>query len=418
METRSDRAPMTHLQIAAVRTAARAVTTGSLPVYSILLAMAARDSIEGGLSGPLIGNLSLNRAAFALLLAATGIWIRYSLFRRRAKPSTAVAGALMVVSSAGMVFLGLPYPFLLFCSFSAVTLTLATLYPIPGALFGQAAAAALHCGGLLAAGASALAAVFLTQGVLLGLITYAARRALHGWEKQSVLFEQAKWAAVEIARANARLQDERNRTEMQTRSRERERVAREIHDTVGHTLTAVLVQIDALQVDFARHPKKAMERLSKLEGMVRGALQDVRAEVSTLREEASRKESWKTRWLKLCATFADSTGIRVNAEFSDDLYGLDDGEGEALYRVIQEALTNSYRHGRATMVDVAAGRKEGSVIARISDNGSGADAVVPGNGLTGMRERVAALGGEIAWQTLPMKGFDVGIVFPWKGKPQ
>ena len=90
---------------------------------------------------------------------------------------------------------------------------------------------------------------------------------------------------------------------------------------------------------------------------------------------------------------------------------------ETVYRLIQESLTNAYRHGRADYVDVAMSWETDDelVLLRVSDNGRGALSLSPGNGLTGMRERVAELGGSVVWQSSPGRGFDIGVDIPWAG---
>jgi signal transduction histidine kinase len=401
----------------------RAAQTGRIVLIAAgSLAALALALLEGvaiartGFRRPLLTSASFVRLVAALTLLASFVWASRVMENRSRNRATTLLGAVMVISSGAQLFLRSPVVLPLFVSCAAVLLALGALYALRGALVAQAACILVHAAGLAVWSDGPSTAAYATLSLALLAGTGFVKLAAREWEAQSKLFEQAKWAAVEIARANARLQDERNRTELRTRTSERERIAREIHDTVGYTLTAVLVQIDALRVDIAREPTKAPLRLEKLETSVRGAMRDVRREVSGLRDEDARKESWKTRWLKLCTTFADSTGIRVNTSISDELMEMQDALGETLYRVFQESLTNAYRHGRATLVDIAAGIREDRLVIRISDNGSGAAALAPGNGLTGMQERVRSLGGEIAWRTQPGKGFDVGIVFPKAGE--
>lgn len=391
------------------------VAAGSVSAFALAL-FEGVGMARTGFRWPLLTSASFVRLVTSLALLASFLWMSRVVELRTRNTATALLGAVMVISSGASVFLRSPALLPLLVACAAVLLALGALYSLKGALFAQGACIVVHAAGLAFWLEDHSVAVYGILSITMLGATLFVKVAAREWEAQSRLFEQAKWAAVEIARANARLQDERNRTEIRTRTDERERLAREIHDTVGYTLTAVLVQIDALRVDIAREPAKAPLRLEKLETSVRGAMQDVRREVSRLRDDAARKESWKTRWLKLCTTFADSTGIRVNTSISDELMDMQDALGETLYRVFQESLTNAYRHGRATLVDIAAGIREDRLVIRVSDNGGGAAAVLPGNGLTGMQERVHAMGGEIAWRTQAGKGFDIGIVFPRAGE--
>ena len=232
------------------------------------------------------------------------------------------------------------------------------------------------------------------------------------WREQVALFDQSKWAAERLARDNVRLQDTMNRKEILSRSRERIRVAREVHDTVGHTLTAVLFQVKAAESLARLKPQELPSRFEKVEAMVRSAIQEVRREVSSLRHEADQIESWQTRTRTLCESFAESTGVRINLKIEDPAGYVGAEVGDGIYRIVQESLTNAYRHGRATTVDVAMGVHRGWLVVRVSDNGDGAYTPAPGNGLTGIRERVSAMGGKVSWQTMPHKGFDLGVEIP------
>jgi signal transduction histidine kinase len=246
---------------------------------------------------------------------------------------------------------------------------------------------------------------------------YWFKLELEEWERQLALYDQARKAASEFVGINIRMQDSIDRTSSTTRLHERSRIAREIHDSVGYVLTAVLVQLQAAQEVLRVNPLRLMERLRLLEDMVRQSIQEVRHEVSDLRDESVLVRAGTSRWTRLCEAFADGTGIRVNTLMSDELETVNQGISEIIYRIIQEALTNAYRHGGADYIDVAMGWEQGHerILLRISDNGKGAGAVTPGNGLNGMRERLSAINGRIVWQTQPGRGFDIGIEIPWNG---
>ncbi len=267
-------------------------------------------------------------------------------------------------------------------------------------------------------GSTQLAGTVVALGLLILFSTYFLDGLLQDLRKQSTMFNQARWAASEFVNVNIRLQNSVDRTEIVTRSSERTRVAREIHDTVGYTLTALLVQISAAQEILRVDPGKLFSRFERLEKMIRMAISDVRKEVSKLRDEKANVESWRTRWLRLCSTFADCTGIRINTDIAGNLRSVDDIIGTTIYRIIQESLTNAYRHGRANVVDVAMEWQEPEerILLRVSDDGRGSDNPVLGNGLNGIRERIYNLGGEVVLQTKPYKGFDIGITIPWKGE--
>ena len=157
--------------------------------------------------------------------------------------------------------------------------------------------------------------------------------------------------------------------------------------------------------------------MAHIEEMVDDSLQDVRREVSMLRDESAVRCVGMSRWRRLCEVFAVSTGVRVSVKLTSDLEVVTEEISETIYRIIQESLTNAYRHGGADHVDVSGTwkRSDGLLLVRISDNGRGASEVVPGNGLSGMRERLEALNGTLAWMTRPGRGFDLGVEIPWRG---
>lgn len=237
------------------------------------------------------------------------------------------------------------------------------------------------------------------------------------WERQNRLFDQARWAASQYAQVNASMLNRIDQGIEIARLRERERIAREVHDTVGYALTASLVQLRAARRLMGRDPGSADSRMAHIEEMINDSLQDVRREVSNLRDESAVRCVGASRWRRLCEVFSVSTGIRVSVAVPDDLEVVSELISETVYRIIQESLTNAYRHGGADHVDVSAAwkRADAMLLLRVSDNGRGSTVLQPGNGLSGMRERVEALSGTVAWQTMVGRGFDVGVEIPWKG---
>ena len=257
-------------------------------------------------------------------------------------------------------------------------------------------------------------AVYFASLVLLFKIVFWL--FLKEWRKESKQFSLARKAASEYARINTRLQDDINITETTARNEERIRVARQVHDTIGYTLTAVLVQLAAAEEEINQNPEMLRKRIDTLDRMTRSAVQEVRATVSELRDIKHSNDDWRTRWLTLGAIFVDTTGIKVHFDIGKKFKCIGEKAGERIYRIMQEAITNAYRHGNASFIDISMGLSPSGteVRLRISDDGMGADKPEEGNGLMGVRERVKELNGVLAWQTLPNKGFDIGIVFPRK----
>jgi signal transduction histidine kinase len=254
-------------------------------------------------------------------------------------------------------------------------------------------------------------------GAMVTVARTTTARILAEAAENNRLLRQARSAASSLSDVILRVEQTVHRARIHEMTRERRRVAREIHDSVGYTLTGLMVQLDVVR-RLVDNPE-ARERLRNLEVIARGALQEVRKEVGALRTEIEENKvvSYRSRWIQVCEYFGECTGIRVDHRFSENLEGVSPEIGETVYRVIQEGLTNAYRHGEATIVDVSMSWKEARqlILLRISDNGRGLDSLKPGNGLGGVRERVGLLSGSVVFRSQTGRGFDMGIDIPWSG---
>ncbi len=193
---------------------------------------------------------------------------------------------------------------------------------------------------------------------------------------------------------------------------ERDRIAREFHDTLGHTLTGLVVKLQAIQSLIKIDPGRANQELESSCALVREALREARLVVSGLRDPDSKVLQGQALWATLCETFAKCTGITIRVDIESDLGEMDDITNAVVYRFIQEALTNAYRHGEATLIDVAVWWRKNDLRVRVSDNGHGVKNLQEGFGITGIRERVAELKGQVGWRSEYGKGFDIAVVIP------
>jgi signal transduction histidine kinase len=177
---------------------------------------------------------------------------------------------------------------------------------------------------------------------------------------------------------------------------ERRRLSRELHDETGQTLTSVLLGLNAIAE--APDSKRAGVEVERLHGLVTQALKDVRRLAVELRPKALDDFGLVPALKRLGTGFSEQTGIRVEVESYLGKDRLPSEIETALYRIVQESLTNVVKHARASLVSVLITRKNGSVIAVIEDDGRGFDAGASrdeGLGLVGMEERVALLNGRL-----------------------
>jgi signal transduction histidine kinase len=178
---------------------------------------------------------------------------------------------------------------------------------------------------------------------------------------------------------------------------ERARVARELHDVLAHSLGVVVVQAEAAEEALARRPELAAESLRSIQRTGREALVEVRRLVGVLREdEAAREPARGATAVPDLVQRVSSAGLPVELDVQGSVEGLPSAPDLAVYRIVQESLTNVLKHAGASRARVVIDRRPDRVSVDVTDDGGG----VPGgsydgagNGLRGMRERVTALGG-------------------------
>lgn len=195
----------------------------------------------------------------------------------------------------------------------------------------------------------------------------------------------------ELRRAQAALADE-------AVQRERQRIAREVHDVVAHTLTVTLMHLRAAQRALDRDPAAVREALEDAEVLGRRSLADIRRTVGLLRAEDDAPESRAlpdaTDVPDLLASYR-AAGVQLTADVDVDLDALGPAAGLTLYRLVQESLSNAAAHSPGAPVDLSIGAEDGLVTVEISNPAP--EAVTPagtdGLGLVGMEERVRLLDG-------------------------
>jgi signal transduction histidine kinase len=193
---------------------------------------------------------------------------------------------------------------------------------------------------------------------------------------------------------------------------ERRRLARELHDETGQALTSILLGLKGLEerMDDAESRTAAEE----LRGLVVSTLQDVRRLAVELRPSALDDFGLVAALERLTGSFAEQTGIAVDFQTALAEERLPEELETAIYRVVQESLTNVVKHARARRVSILLARKDGAVKAVVEDDGQGFDPAETGggSGLVGMRERLALLGGRLAVESAPDGGTTVAAEVP------
>jgi len=220
---------------------------------------------------------------------------------------------------------------------------------------------------------------------------------------------------VDLANARAEAAEEAARRRS---SEERLRIARELHDIIGHSLGTIAVQAGVGRHLMETDPGKGAEALDSIAKISRDSLDEVRSVVAALREdEPPYRPAPGLADLPELVETVRSTGLAVELTLPDDLEAIPRQTGAAVYRITREALTNVVRHARASTASVHVDHRDGRVDLAIRDDGPAADAPRgnepgKGHGIAGMRERAEALGGSLSAGPVGEGGFLVTASLP------
>jgi signal transduction histidine kinase len=224
---------------------------------------------------------------------------------------------------------------------------------------------------------------------------------------QQEMRERAMRTALAIA--NAELRASRELLAENSRAAERLRISRDIHDALGHHLAALSIQLD---VASRRAPELAVQDIREAHAITRLMLSDVRDVVGTLRREACTDAVALIR--PLCRNIGD---LSIHLEVPEGALPVDAQRAEALVRCVQEVITNTLKHATARNLWITLTPVAGGMTVRAWDDGRGTQQLQPGTGLTGMRERFAQFGGEVAITTNVGSGFALQAFVPTANTP-
>jgi signal transduction histidine kinase len=217
----------------------------------------------------------------------------------------------------------------------------------------------------------------------------------------------------QLAKANAQLRQYALQVEELATEQERNRIARDIHDSLGHSLTVFNIHIAAALRLLHSDPAEAEALLLEVKQLGTQALQEVRQSVAVLRADPLQGRSLVEAIANLVTEFQRATGITPTYTIEIDK-PLSGELNFTLYRLVQESLTNICKHAAATEVAIAIQRTSTELQAIVQDNGKGFDLHrnPSGFGLQGMQERTLALAGELKIKTAPGQGCHIHAIFP------
>ena len=179
--------------------------------------------------------------------------------------------------------------------------------------------------------------------------------------------------------------------------KERKRLAREIHDTLGHALTGIAAGVDACIAMIDINPQATKKQLMVISKVVRQGIVDVRNSLNKLRPGALEQHGFKGAIENMIEEFTSVSDLTISLDYRLDKVDFENTKEDILFRVIQESVTNAVRHGDATHIDISLYIEDNSLYLKIQDNGQGCEEIHYGFGLKQMKERLGMINGKVAY---------------------
>ncbi len=225
----------------------------------------------------------------------------------------------------------------------------------------------------------------------------------------------------ELQAANAELEAAHKKEKDLAIAEERVRLARDIHDGLGHHLTVLSIQLQAADKLVERDPQAAAQAIQVCRAEAQAALEEVRHSVSILRKSPAENQPLPETLASLVKIFSQHTGLHTSFEVAGTAVELPSFFQETIFRAVQEGLTNTHKHAiNVQQVSIRLVYESKSVRLSIQDDGQGpaekVPSIPPGFGLEGLRERATRLGGTFRSGPHPAGGFETELCLPVEGK--
>jgi len=221
------------------------------------------------------------------------------------------------------------------------------------------------------------------------LIQYSHRK-ISNFKKR---LEHLSGTVLKLTNANTGFQKYANLMEKKSMIDERNRITSEIHDSIGYTMTNIIMMTEAsIQLSKSCSPQ-LQDYLKKIREQARRGHVEIRSALRILRNSQFESDNLLRSILSLAQTFEEATGVKVEVEYGNIPDSLGPDVDNVIYHLVQESMTNSFRHGNATKVKLYFWKHEGNVIVNVADNGRGAEEIAEGLGLSGIKSRIEKIGG-------------------------
>lgn len=237
------------------------------------------------------------------------------------------------------------------------------------------------------------------------LIVYQFR--INNLEKQKVIKLNK-----ELQDANTKLQKYSENIKHISIMEERTRIAQELHDSIGHGLVALGMNLEFAENVMNKKPEKAMEAILRARGQSKSCMDDLRHAVTALKSDSTESLIGLLDSLNRLFDNVRSGGIQFHLSFDKRAEFTRPEIKDCIYDTVREAVTNGIRHGNANVFTVDIAYKGSSLNVSVMDNGCGCENIVESHGLTGMENRARALEGYVSYASAPQHGFEVHLEIP------
>ena len=248
-------------------------------------------------------------------------------------------------------------------------------------------------------------------GLVVGALSAGLRALIGELDRRDLEHDRLSLAVTRLSLANTDFQRYAELVEEKSKQGERRRISREIHDTVGYALTNIRMMMEAATRVADKGSQEVKPLLAQARAQAETGLAETRAALRALRSLGETALSGLRAFQHVTRAFSDATGVEVDVDYGNLPWVLDPEVDGAIYRLLQESMTNAFRHGGATHVSVRFSAREREIEVMVRDNGRGAEEVEEGIGLAGMRERVERLGGRLSARNIT-GGFEVLACLP------
>lgn len=221
------------------------------------------------------------------------------------------------------------------------------------------------------------------------------------------LYDKLREKDEELKRANKELESYVNTIEEITVLRERNRISREIHDNVGHALSTIIIQLGAIEKISSINGEEASKMAKNLGDFTKESMERVRNAVHAMKPREFEEYEGVIAISEMIKNFQKLTGIETSLRVSDKIWKLNSDQTMVIYRIIQEFLSNSIKHGKATEVKIFLNFLDTHLRMHLKDNGEGCSKPIPGSGIMGIKERVSVWGGTLEYYSEKDNGFEL-----------